>query len=428
MTSPYGAHARSSQSSAGTVVFIVAVLAIALIVGLLIWRARRKPERAKIAVDYGAQQRGIEALQQRDEGFDPAAFAARTRETMAKVNEAWLGGDMTPARRLLSDGVYLRFQTQLGLLRAQGLRNAMADWSVKNVELLAAQADGHWDTVHCKVVGEARDAEVPLAMGPEEAAKKLSRVELSSYHEVWSFIRRRGQKTKGAPALEGRCSSCGADLPLAETVRCDYCQAVLNSGEHDWVLAEITQPEEWNLEAAEDAIPGLAELEQRDRAVSRQALEDRASVVLWKWLEACATGNLEKLRRFVAVELDRPEARQQLAIYAAKLTDIAVGSVEITRVEPGSAAGRDRVYAEVRWSASVDGKEPYGMMHQLVLARSSQATTQRGIASLDCPVCRGPLANSDDTTCGYCGAALSGGQHEWDLEAVLVPEQNVDEA
>ena len=33
-----------------------------------------------------------------------------------------------------------------------------------------------------------------------------------------------------------KCPSCGADLPLSEVVKCEYCQAIVNSGEHDWVL------------------------------------------------------------------------------------------------------------------------------------------------------------------------------------------------
>ena len=33
----------------------------------------------------------------------------------------------------------------------------------------------------------------------------------------------------------------------------EFCKAVVNSGEHDWVLAEITQPEEWRPTATDRA-------------------------------------------------------------------------------------------------------------------------------------------------------------------------------
>ena len=46
------------------------------------------------------------------------AKAGNWRGAMAKVNEAWVAGNMGPARRLISDGVYVRFQAQLALLNA----------------------------------------------------------------------------------------------------------------------------------------------------------------------------------------------------------------------------------------------------------------------------------------------------------------------
>ena len=37
------------------------------------------------------------------------------------------------------------------------------------------------------------------------------------------------------------CPNCGAPLAGGETIKCRYCGALVCSGEHDWVLAEITQ-------------------------------------------------------------------------------------------------------------------------------------------------------------------------------------------
>ena len=133
----------------------------ALVVILLFWwvgRRRTKREmvsRATIRVNPIIQQRSVDALKERDAGFDAQAFTARTQAVVTTVNKAWLAADLGPARRVISDGVYVRFTTQLELLRAQGLRNAMADWRVVSVELLSADTDELWDTVEVKVVGAA---------------------------------------------------------------------------------------------------------------------------------------------------------------------------------------------------------------------------------------------------------------------------------
>jgi hypothetical protein len=417
----YGSSYSSSSSRkptnwAGILIgLVIGVSVIALLVWLV---ARQKPSRATIAVDAGAQARGIMELRARDSGFSPEQFSERTKQTMAKVNEAWIGGTMVPARRLISDGVFVRFQTQLGLLKADGLRNTMANWRVVSADILAAECDDLWDTVHVKVVGEARDCDVPQDLTKEQALAKTSRAPLEQYHEVWSFLRRRGKTTKGAPALEGRCPGCGADMPLSDSVRCEYCNELVNSGEHDWVLAEITQPEEWSVWVAEEEVEGMDALRQRDPTVSRQELEDRASVIFWKWIEARHTGKVDALARFCLQKPEGPDAMAALSLTPAKLTKVAAGSSEVVSMRPGALEGRDQVLIEIKWSASVNGAEPEGDIHLFLLERAADAQSKRGLASLDCPVCAGPLPESDAMFCAYCGEALSGGKHEWALARV----------
>jgi hypothetical protein len=364
-----------------------------------------------VAVDEMTQQEGLNALRGQDPGFDQAQFAERARGVMAKVNEAWVAGAMGPARRHISDGVYVRFQTQLALLKAQGLRNAMADWSVVACEVLAAESDAKWDTVHVKMVGQARDADVPATLNAQQAAEQAKRAPLVRYEEVWSFLRKRGSKSKnGVPTLEGRCPNCGADLPVSDVVRCEYCKAVVNSGEHDWVLAEITQPEEWRPWMTNAEVGGLAELQTKDPAVSRQELEDRGSVVFWKWIDARVTSTRLRLERFCLQPGSPPADR-------AALSQVAVGSSELVYVTVGQD-GLDHCEIEITWSASENGGQPTNQVSRVVLARATNATSKGGLNSLDCPNCRGPLADSDLAKCNFCGEPLAGGKHEWSLEAV----------
>jgi hypothetical protein len=404
----------SGGTSAGGLVVLLIVAGVVVLIVVLAKRGGRN--RANVEVDRGTTDEGLAALRNQDPAFDGAAFAQRAQGVMAKVNEAWVAGNMGPARRLISDGVYVRFQAQLTLLKSQGLRNAMADWSVVSCELLAAEADAKWDSVHVKMVGQARDKDVPATLNALEAAAEAKRAPLVRYEEVWSFLRKRGSKSKnGQPVLEGRCPSCGADLPVSDVVRCEFCKAVVNSGEHDWVLAEITQPEEWRPWMTNAEISGLPELQAKDPAVSRQELEDRASVVFWKWIDARVTGQRTRFERF-CLQPGQPPADKQA------LSQVAVGSAELVDVtlgQEGPGTTIDRCQIEVTWSASFDGGEPQNQVNHVVLARASTATSKGGLNSLDCPNCRGPLADSDLAKCNFCGEPLAGGKHEWSLEAVI---------
>ncbi len=391
---------------------VVGFLGLVVLIFVLSAVFKKRAPRAAVAVDAVAQHAGIAALQGHDPTFDAAKFAERTRAIMTRVNEAWLKGDMGPARPLITDGVYVRFQTYLALLKSAGLRNVMVDWRVVGAELVAAESDQSWDTVHMKIAGEARDRDVPANLSAEEAQAKAKGAPLEPYEEVWSFLRRRGKHSRdGVPALEEKCPACGAQLPASEVVRCDHCRALVNSGEHDWVLAEITQPEEFDANSEGGSQQLLESVRAHDPTVSRQELEDRGSVIFWKWIEAQATGERKRLDRF-CLQAGRP------AVEPARLSEVAVGSCEAEDA-PAIADGFDRVFVQLRWSARVDGAAPVNMLHRLTLARSSQAVSKRGLASLDCPNCGGSLAASDDLKCRYCGEALTGGKHEWSLESIL---------
>jgi hypothetical protein len=396
--------------SPGVALVLFIVIAVVVVI-FLVKRNAADGQRLAVEVDRAAQDDSLAALRAQDPTFDGATFAARAQNVMAKVNDAWCAGNMGPARRLISDGVYVRFQTQLQILKQQGLRNAMADWRVLGCEVLTAESDPQWDTVHVKMTGQARDADVPATLSAQQAAEKAKSAPQKQYQEVWSFLRRRGGKSKaGVPALEGRCPNCGADLPLSEVVRCEYCKAVVNSGEHDWVLAEITQPEEWRPAATNSAIEGFAALEQKDGTISRQELEDRASVVFWKWIDARISGSRLKLERFCLMP-GQPQLDQ------VQLRDVAVGSAELVSVEVDNG-GYDRVEIDVVWSASVNGGAAQNQTSRVILTRLTSVTSKRGLSSLDCPNCGGPLADSDLAKCNFCGEPLAGGKAEWSLEAV----------
>ena len=197
---------------------------IAVIVVIVLVTKKRGGARASVEVDRTTQAEGLDALRAQDPDFDEAAFGEHAKGVMAKVNEAWVAGAMGPARRHISDGVYVRFQTQLQLLKSQGLRNAMADWSVVGCELLTAESDATWDSVHVKMVGQARDADVPANVTAQQATEKARHAPLRRYEEVWSFLRRRGRQSKsGVPA--GSLSGALPQLRRRSSASATWCAA-----------------------------------------------------------------------------------------------------------------------------------------------------------------------------------------------------------
>ena len=215
------------------------------------------------------------------------------------------------------------------------------------------------------------------------------------------------------------CPSCGAPYePAGETVKCRYCGALLCSGEHDWVLAEITQLVEWQPRIPRDV--GVEALRRSDPGVAREVLEDRGSYVFWKWVQAGRSGEVSPLRKCASPPLLAGPGLRLEATRGA--SDVAVGGADLVGCELGGRDGFDRVYVEILWSARF-GRSPAPTPSRVVmrLARRTGALSRLSMTALACQACGAPLMDSDSTRCDHCGVELAAGDQAWVLDAVLEP-------
>ncbi len=356
-------------------------------------------------------------LRERDPAFDEAGFLARASDAFVKVQAAWSAGDMAPARFFVSDGVYERFSRQLEDMRSRGLVNLMEGVAVRGTEILGFHSDPHFDALHVWIKATARDRTV-------DASGKALKSSDGPFEEVWTFLRRPGAKTlKRGGVIEGQCPSCGAPLKVADAGKCASCGGWATSGDHDWVLSEITQRSEWASTDVHRDIGGWTLLSEADPAANLEALEDRASVVFWRWLDALRLGRSGPLRS-VATE----EVCALLAPAGATFwRDAAVGAVEVTACE--RTAGLDRVHVQVKWEAAPVARTGDGeregrrilQRHFFILERASGVKTdaRQGLRTARCPACGAPPSGSDEAGCAYCGGSLIDLKKDWALAAIV---------
>ena len=439
-----GSTYSGSPGSAGPVLVALFVVGgVILLVVVLAARGDRQAGSVRSALldaqfDQEARSRrsvSIDVLQARDPQLTEASILDRVRRMSDVLREAWVAGDMRPARPFMSDGAFSRFQVQLELMKSEGVRNVMGDTQVLYVTLEAVQANPPLDIVHVRFTAQARDATVPVQSTPEQIQKELASTPVAPYTEIWTLARRQGAQTRMDAQQVGRaCPACGAPFDRAagsspqgggEVVKCKYCNALVCSGEHDWVLSEITQLSEWHPNSA-DPVPGLDALREVDLGVTRETLEDRASYLFWKWLEAGRTQSAAPLRKAATPDLFARGGDG--AIVAVNARDIAVGGADVVLCDvarTGEAeAGKDvdYVYVKVFWSARFAANaEPFPRESLLRLARRSGMSTKLSMTAVVCPNCGGPLAETDDPRCGHCGADVVATGQVWALDAVMEP-------
>jgi uncharacterized tellurite resistance protein B-like protein len=175
----------------------------------------------------------------------------------------------------------------------------------------------------------------------------------------------------------------------------------VNSGGYDWVLTQVAR----GVESGRPPVVDLAGLRVKDPGLTAADVEDRASVIFWRWQAAAITQRFEALNQ-VAVH---PWAE------LPTLTELPSNASFVLRALHQLPGGRQQADVEARWVVAS------GVSERAVvsLTRAGDALTRRelGLATCRCTRCLAPVEASAASVCTSCGADFD---EAWRLEA-LVP-------
>ncbi|KFE70128.1 transporter [Hyalangium minutum] len=380
-------------------------------------------------------QAWVQALKSKDPQFELEAVLGKVRQLFPTLQEAWFKRELTPIRPFLSDATYQRFAVQLQLMADQGIRDAISDVRLLDLQLLGIEQSEWFDSIHVRVRAEMRDTDVPASFSDEKALAAARGAPVESFTEVWTFVRKPGAQTRmGQDLYQGKCPHCGAPYKGGATNACEYCGAVVNSGNYDWTLSEITQGIEFNRYLSD--VPGLREARRDDPALNLESLEDRTSLLFWKWIEAQSRGDVNLLAQVapsqmlsrLGDELSRLNQQGRRRV----ILECAVGAVT-TRAFELHPDGDDLAHVEIRWSARM-GVGPAGQrppqlptvpqrwVFTLARKHGAQTNTSNGMGTNRCPQCNAPLTGNGAASCEFCGARLGTGEQDWVLAATSLLE------
>ena len=302
---------------------------------------------------------GQEAILAHDPAFDMPHLQERVAKAFGKIQIAWSEQKLNSVRAFISDGIHERFSLQIGMQQAEGFRNIMENVRVRQCEPVAIYSTEQFDTIHFRIHASADDHKVSLESGGKIPGSGNS----GAFTEFWSFHRRPGAKSLSSDGtIEGNCPRCGAPLEVVDVARCESCGAQVNSGEFDWVLAEITQEQEWQVPGAETRLPGIAELRQRDPGFNIQHIEDRVSVMFYRLRAA----EFYRDQKYIAPVIT-PEFRTSIekSLQESRYYhDPVVGMVELINAATDLARGRDTLRVKLRWSGTL--KQRSGEREQIL--------------------------------------------------------------
>jgi hypothetical protein len=172
--------------------------------------------------------------------FKLSQFTARANEIYFACQSAWTQRKPELVRPFESENIFQMHQYWINEYLKQGFVNVLREVKLQKVELVKVERDAFFESFTARMYGSMIDYTTQLKTGTVVTGSESQPREFTEY---WTFIRSaHGLQNK---KFETGCPSCGATLKINQTGRCEYCEALITSGDYDWVLSQIEQDESY---------------------------------------------------------------------------------------------------------------------------------------------------------------------------------------
>jgi predicted lipid-binding transport protein (Tim44 family) len=362
----------------------------------------------------------------------PQEFLDKVSKAFLTIQQSWSEQNLSHMRRFITDGVYRRFNAQFTMMKLLGQSNPISDVLIHGAEIAKVRHDGGYDCVDVMIRATASDQFVC-----EKFPQLNSPGGNEEFTEFWTFVRRADCRPGKDIFHNENCPQCAAPLTakLMETARCPYCGSYLNSGEWDWVLAEITQSDDYGISLSLGAdAPAREEwsgVRALDPGFCGSLLEDKATNAFMEILIGTATGQKELVKRFTT-----DAAYADLAqFWPASRTAFDRLYTRVVELLSVSASGTNATaYVGIRYAFHLidlgtmaltsDSGEQCSEVKILELTRDYSGGAPKGsVYAGSCPHCGAPQKDALTPVCDHCGGPLNDAKLDWIVSAVMDPAE-----
>ena len=363
--------------------------------------------------------------------FNEQEFLHKVDTAFMGIQKAWSEKDISKARRYISDGVHQRFLTQIEMMGILKQTNIISDIKIDNIWIDKIESDGEFDIIHAGISAYAND------IFKSELSKSLNTDVSEDFIEYWSFIRKKSSKNKDLYGTV-ECPNCRAPLDgkNSDVVKCTFCGTLLNNGDYDWILSEITQANDYaasrtSRRKLEHVASEIAKKAFEDES-SVQLIEDKASNAYLQVISAQSTNSYDKVKRFIsdsyAEKLSTLKTNDLIAYNRLFLNDVSL-------IGAGKTETDNILYISIRSSFQriklleknrISKIDPFVVSKTEVLVFKKALNGGKSKGSLyagSCPACGGAVEDELATKCSYCGTAYNRGNKDWVVQDIISMEE-----
>lgn len=228
---------------------IITVIAIIVIIVIMAKASKGGGTTTPRVAPSSSQRRGYYRNEERsravaaqvigvDAHFNEESFISNAKNLFVKLQNAWADRDLETLRPLVSAELFDQYSKNIQNYIASKKINKLERISTNFGELVSFTQDNEKDTLVVAVNSSMVDYIID-----EESGKILKGDNSTKITNTYlmKFTRKKGVLTEeGTSKLKTtNCPNCGAPTTITSSGRCPYCNSVITTGSHDWVLSGI---------------------------------------------------------------------------------------------------------------------------------------------------------------------------------------------
>ncbi len=179
----------------------------------------------------------MESYSSVDPKFSEESMKEFISNSYVRLQKAWQAKDLSAVQTLLSDAYFAQMSSQVEAFKRSGRTNVIDRPAVMGVTLLGWKTEGGCDVMVANIRARITDYVISDdtgdVVGGDPDHQKFMEYE-------WRLSRTSGVKTaESVGTRAANCPNCGAPIDLNKSAVCPYCDSVIKTDRHDWVINTI---------------------------------------------------------------------------------------------------------------------------------------------------------------------------------------------
>lgn len=168
-----------------------------------------------------------------DNTFSESKFKTKVDNIFVMLHISLMTNNLDRVKHFINDKVYDDFNERLNKLNKSNQTQMFDELNVKSTEIQNVEITNDNFIITVKLISRYMDYIIDSNSKKLISGNNSHRIEKTN---ILTFTKIRDFKIQGSVR---KCPSCGANMNVNSTGKCEYCGTIYNNKDYDWILTNI---------------------------------------------------------------------------------------------------------------------------------------------------------------------------------------------